>query len=63
MVAPGFDNTPDHAKRMIDLAQDLRDAFDDVRARHQIDLGLRAGVHSGAAVAGVIGKQNFAYDL
>jgi class 3 adenylate cyclase len=63
MVATGLDNTPDHAQRMIDLAQDMHAAFDDFRARHHIDLGLRTGVHSGAAVAGVIGKQKFAYDL
>lgn len=63
MIATGLDGARDHAERMILLAQDIQVAFEDFRQTHQLDLGLRTGVHSGAAVAGVIGKQKFAYDL
>ena len=30
---------------------------------NKVDLKLRIGVHSGAVIAGVIGKQKFSYDL
>lgn len=63
MIATGLDGARDHAERMILLAQDMHIAFEDFREMHQLDLGLRTGVHSGAAVAGVIGKQKFAYDI
>ena len=63
MIATGLDGARDHAERMILLAQDMQTAFEDFRQTHQLDLGLRTGVHSGAAVAGVIGKHKFAYDL
>ena len=63
MVATGLKGATDHAPRMVRLAKDMQRAFEAFRAEHKLDLGLRTGVHSGAAVAGVIGKQKFAYDL
>lgn len=63
MVATGLQGEGDHALRMVQLAQDMQRSFEVFRAQHGLDLGLRIGVHSGAAVAGVIGKQKFAYDL
>ncbi len=63
MIATGLDGAPDHAHRMVALAQEMQASFEDFRDAHQLDLGLRTGVHSGAAVAGVIGRQKFAYDL
>lgn len=63
MVATGLDGAPDHAAQMVGLAQAMQAAFEDFRDTHQLDLGLRTGVHSGAAIAGVIGKNKFAYDL
>lgn len=63
MVATGLDGAGNHAERMINLAQDMHSTFEDFRQTQKLDIGLRTGVHSGAAVAGVIGKQKFAYDL
>ena len=64
MVASGLsESSADHVERMASLALGMRDAFVEFRQQHGLDLKLRIGVHSGAVVAGVIGKQKFAYDL
>jgi adenylate cyclase len=64
MVATGLSgNTADHAANIVDLALGMQRAFSEFRALHGIDLKLRIGVHSGAVIAGVIGKQKFSYDL
>jgi class 3 adenylate cyclase len=64
MVAAGLsDSVADHAEKIADLALGMRQAFGDFRRDNGVDLKLRIGVHSGAVVAGVIGKQKFAYDL
>lgn len=41
----------------------MQRAFGEFRRDNNVDLKLRIGVHSGAVVAGVIGKQKFSYDL
>ncbi len=52
-----------HAEQMAALALDMLQVI----ARHNRDTGqslqIRIGLHSGPVVAGVIGKQKFAYDL
>jgi class 3 adenylate cyclase len=52
-----------HAEQMAALALDMQQVI----ARHNCDTGqslqIRIGLHSGPVVAGVIGKQKFAYDL
>jgi class 3 adenylate cyclase len=52
-----------HAGQMAALALDMQQVI----ARHNRDTGqslqIRIGLHSGPVVAGVIGKQKFAYDL
>jgi class 3 adenylate cyclase len=52
-----------HAEQMAALALDMQQVI----ARHNRDTGqslqIRIGLHSGPVVAGVIGKQKFAYDL
>lgn len=64
MVAAGLtDGKADHVARVAQLALDMRSAFGAFRRDHGLDVKLRIGVHSGAVVAGVIGKQKFAYDL
>ncbi len=64
MVAGGVPAPhPDHAREMADLALAMVAATADFALRHGIDWTLRIGIHTGSAVAGVIGKQKLAYDL
>ena len=64
MVATGLKGSvADHAEKIADLALGMQQAFGEFRRDNQVDLKLRIGVHSGAVVAGVIGKQKFSYDL
>lgn len=64
MVATGLSgNVADHAEKIADLALGMQRAFGEFRRDNKVDLKLRIGVHSGAVIAGVIGKQKFSYDL
>jgi len=64
MVATGLgDSVGDHAEKIADLALGMQQAFGEFCQQNQVDLKLRIGAHSGAVVAGVIGKQKFSYDL
>ena len=64
MVATGLKGSvADHAENIADLALGIQQAFSEFRKDNNIDLKLRIGVHSGAVIAGVIGKQKFSYDL
>jgi adenylate cyclase len=64
MVATGLNGSvADHAERIADLALGMQKAFGEFRRENKVDLKLRVGVHSGAVIAGVIGKQKFSYDL
>jgi class 3 adenylate cyclase len=64
MVATGLKGSvADHAEKIADLALGMQKAFGEFRQDNKIDLKLRIGVHSGAVIAGVIGKQKFSYDL
>lgn len=64
MVATGLKGSvADHAEKMADLALGMQTAFAEFRQDNNVDLKLRIGVHSGAVIAGVIGKQKFSYDL
>ena len=64
MVATGLKGSvADHAEKISDLALGMQKAFGEFRLENNIDLKLRIGVHSGAVIAGVIGKQKFSYDL
>lgn len=64
MVATGLTGSvTDHAEKISDLALGMQTAFGEFRKDNNIDLKLRIGVHSGAVIAGVIGKQKFSYDL
>ena len=64
MVATGLKGSvADHAENIADLALGMQKAFGEFRRDNKVDLKLRIGVHSGAVIAGVIGKQKFSYDL
>ncbi|MEH6405147.1 MAG: adenylate/guanylate cyclase domain-containing protein, partial [Sneathiella sp.] len=64
MVATGLSGSAaDHAEKIADLALGMQKAFGEFRQENNIDLKMRIGVHSGAVIAGVIGKQKFSYDL
>lgn len=64
MVATGLTGSlADHAERIADLALGMQQAFAEFRTDNKVDLKLRIGVHSGAVIAGVIGRQKFSYDL
>ena len=63
MVATGLRGETDHAEKMVDLAIAMQQGFAEFRQENKLDLKLRIGIHSGAVVAGVIGKQKFSYDL
>lgn len=51
---------PGHA---LDAALKMRDWLAEVANRRSIDISMRAGVHIGPVVAGVIGRSKFVYDL
>ncbi|WP_205388905.1 adenylate/guanylate cyclase domain-containing protein [Sulfitobacter sp. JL08] len=64
MVATGLQGSvADHAEKIADLALGMQQAFSEFRRDNSVDLKLRIGIHSGAVIAGVIGKQKFSYDL
>jgi PAS domain-containing protein len=53
----------DHADRAAYMALDMLDAIGDFNLKSLYPLNIRIGISSGAAVAGVIGKSKFVYDL
>jgi len=64
MVAAGVPGAcPDHAGKMTDLALAMLQATQNFNRRTGRDLQVRIGIHSGPAVAGVIGLHKFSYDL
>jgi len=64
MAASGLpEPRADHAESMLDFALDLLDAIDGRRGLGGEPVHLRIGINSGPAVAGVIGRERFIYDL
>ena len=53
----------DHAERAAGMALEMLDALAQFNARTGNHIQIRIGLHSGAAVAGVIGRRKFIYDL
>lgn len=53
----------DHAARAAHMALDMFEALDRLDHKNSCTLQVRIGIHSGAVVAGVIGKHKFIYDL
>ena len=62
-VAGAPASRPDHASAAADMALDMLVATADCAAALGQPIEVRIGIHSGSAVAGVIGRRKFAYDL
>lgn len=64
MAASGLpEPRADHAVAMADLALELVAGFEALAARRRTPAALRVGMHAGPVVAGVIGRDRYAYDL
>lgn len=64
MAASGLENAmTNHAANCIRAAQMMLSYLEKRNKSHEIIWRMRVGVHSGSAVAGVVGKKKFAYDL
>ena len=64
MAAAGLPTVvSDHADRAAHMALDMIETIQDFNASTQHPLNIRIGISTGAAVAGVIGKSKFLYDL
>ncbi|HEY8378973.1 MAG TPA: adenylate/guanylate cyclase domain-containing protein [Nannocystis sp.] len=64
MVVAGIPSPrPDHTAAMAEMALAMRTEFARFVAARGVALGLRIGIHCGPAVAGVIGRRKFTYDL
>lgn len=53
----------DHAVRAAHMALDMIEVMDRFNEQNPYNLQVRIGISTGAAVAGVIGKRKFLYDL
>jgi len=64
MVAAGAPVArPDHAHAICAMALDLKREVARLNAEHDWDLSFRIGINSGPAVAGIVGREKFHYDL
>lgn len=64
MVAGGFPELRDsHAKDVSAMALDMLEAVAECNLEMEQSLNIRIGIHSGPAVAGVIGIKKFVYDV
>ncbi len=64
MVAAGVPVArPDHAHAICAMALDLRREGAGLNSEHDWDLSFRIGINSGPAVAGIVGREKFHYDL
>ncbi|NUN08492.1 MAG: hypothetical protein HUU54_04875 [Ignavibacteriaceae bacterium] len=64
MIGAGLpDETQDHAERLIMVAFELQCYITERAKTNDIKWQMRAGIHSGHVVAGVVGKKKFTYDI
>lgn len=56
-------SNPDHAQAIAKLALEMRDTMADLNKYYPEPLEFRIGIHTGAIVAGVIGRKRFTYDV
>ncbi len=64
MAACGLEKEmTNHAANCISAAQMMLSYLEERNKSHEIRWRMRVGIHSGTAVAGVVGKKKFAYDL
>ncbi len=64
MVVSGLPQVvPNHAERCVLAALDMLKFMKRRNENSAIKWGMRAGIHSGSVVAGIVGKTKFAYDV
>ena len=64
MVVGGLpEPRPDHVRAIADLALDMMETIKNITKEDGEPFSLRIGIHAGPVVAGIIGKNKFAYDL
>ena len=64
MIAGGLPKPlPDHAERCVDAALKMLAYLDERNKTSALKWNMRAGIHSGAVIAGVVGKRKFTYDV
>jgi adenylate cyclase len=64
MAAAGLPNPmPNHAERAANMALDMLEVMNHFNEQSAYQLNIRIGMSTGAAVAGVIGRRKFLYDL
>lgn len=64
MAACGLEKEiTNHAANCIRAAQMMLSYLEERNKTHEINWRMRIGIHSGTAVAGVVGQKKFAYDL
>ena len=57
-------NSKDSALSLVKMALEMIDTINTINSGLELmELNIRIGIHSGPVVAGVIGKNKFAYDL
>ena len=64
MVASGIPvPNGNHARDLADFSLDMRNCMETYSQDNGLSIQIRIGIHSGPAVAGVIGKKKFIYDV
>lgn len=64
MVASGIPKQDGlHAQKLAEFALAIRESMVTYRKENGFDISIRIGLHSGPAVAGVIGRNKFIYDI
>jgi len=64
MIAGGLPKPlADHAERCVDAALKMLGYLEERNAASALKWNMRAGIHSGAVIAGVVGKRKFTYDV
>jgi len=64
MIAGGLPKAlPDHAERCVDTALKMLAYLAERNRTSALKWNMRAGIHSGAVIAGVVGKRKFTYDV
>ncbi len=53
----------DHAKKIFEFALEIRQLAAQFNINYNINLALHIGLHCGEVIAGVVGNENFNYDL
>lgn len=53
----------DHAQAIAKLALAMREEIAQINGQYNTSIQIRTGIHTGALVAGVIGRKKFAFDL